>query len=81
MHIPFNLPCGLANFDIAHWRSFLESTADWRVEAKLWQRAGVGHARVPGAYFAALLNTEIAVPLSIAHDKGDSHTLWADASA
>ncbi|KAH9956088.1 hypothetical protein BC827DRAFT_1233928 [Russula dissimulans] len=52
MHFPFNLPCGLANFDIAHWRSSLESMADQR----------------------------IVVPLSIAHNKGDSHTLWADAS-
>ncbi|KAH9993047.1 alpha beta-hydrolase [Russula vinacea] len=59
VHFSSKLTCGLANFGIANWISFLENTADRRRDQR---RHEYGDER----------NPEIAVPLSIAHGDEDS---------
>jgi dipeptidyl aminopeptidase/acylaminoacyl peptidase len=69
------LTCGLANFGIAHWPSFLEHTADRRRDQR---RREYGNETDPEvrAFLGRIspLNNadKIAVPLSIAHGEEDS---------
>lgn len=75
VHFSSKLTCGLANFGIAHWPSFLEHTADRRRDQR---RAEYGDERDPEVRaflerISPLNNAEmIAVPLSIAHGEEDS---------
>ena len=75
VHFSSKLTCGLANFGIAHWPSFLEHTADRRRDQR---RQEYGDERDPEVRaflerISPLNNAEkIAVPLSIAHGEEDS---------
>jgi len=75
VHFSSKLTCGLANFGIAHWPSFLEHTADRRRDQR---RSEYGDERDPEVRaflerISPLNNAEkIAVPLSIAHGEEDS---------
>jgi len=75
VHFSSKLTCGLANFGIAHWPSFLEHTADRRRDQR---RQEYGDEREPDVRaflerISPLNNAEkIAVPLSIAHGEEDS---------
>ena len=75
MHFSSKLTCGLANFGIANWISFLENTADRRRDQR---RHEYGDERNPEVRaflerISPLNNAEkIAVPLSIAHGDEDS---------
>jgi dipeptidyl aminopeptidase/acylaminoacyl peptidase len=75
VHFSSKLSCGLANFGIANWLSFLEHTADRRRDQR---RQEYGDERDPKVRaflerISPLNNAEkIAVPLSIAHGEEDS---------
>ena len=75
MHFSSKLTCGLANFGIAHWPSFLENTADRRRDQR---RREYGDESDPDVRaflerISPLNNAEnITVPLSIAHGEEDS---------
>jgi len=75
VHFSSKLTCGLANFGITHWPSFLEHTADRRRDQR---RQEYGDERDPEVRaflerISPLNNAEkIAVPLSIAHGDEDS---------
>ncbi|KAK7035827.1 Alpha/Beta hydrolase protein [Favolaschia claudopus] len=75
IHFPTKFACGLANFPIAHWPSFLEKTAPLR---QAHRRGEYGDERKPEIreYLEKIspLNrtSEIKVPLQIAHGDCDS---------
>ncbi|KAI0255441.1 Alpha/Beta hydrolase protein [Lactifluus subvellereus] len=75
VHFSSRLRCGLANFGIAHWPSFLENTADRRRDQR---RREYGDERDAGVRaflerISPLNNAEkITAPLSIAHGEEDS---------
>ncbi|KAJ7063598.1 Alpha/Beta hydrolase protein [Mycena amicta] len=75
IHFPTRFACGLANFPIAHWPSFLEKTAPSRADHR---RGKYGDERIPEirAFLERIspLNrtSEITVPLQIAHGDSDS---------
>ncbi|KAJ7778634.1 Alpha/Beta hydrolase protein [Mycena maculata] len=75
IHFPTKFACGLANFPIAHWPSFLENTASVR---RSHRRAEYGDERIPGIReFLEKISpmnrtSEISVPLQIAHGETDS---------
>ncbi len=75
VHFSSKLTCGLANFGIAHWPSFLENTADRRRDQR---RREYGDESDPDVRaflerISPLNNAEkISVPLSIAHGDEDS---------
>jgi len=75
VHFSSKLTCGLANFGIAHFPSFLEHTADRRRDQR---RREYGDEREPDVRaflerISPLNNAEkIVVPLSIAHGEEDS---------
>ena len=82
MHFSSKLTCGLANFGIANWISFLENTADRRRDQR---RLEYGDERDPEVRaflerISPLNNAEkIAVPLSIAHGDEDSRVPLSEA--
>jgi dipeptidyl aminopeptidase/acylaminoacyl peptidase len=82
VHFSSKLRCGLANFGIAHWPSFLENTADRRRDQR---RREYGDERDAGvraflARISPLNNAEkITVPLSIAHGEEDSRVPVSEA--
>ncbi|KAJ7272993.1 Alpha/Beta hydrolase protein [Mycena rebaudengoi] len=75
IHFPTKFACGLANFPIAHWPSFLENTAPVR---RAHRRGEYGDERIPEirAFLEKISpinrTSEIAVPLQIAHGDTDS---------
>ncbi|KAH8993158.1 alpha beta-hydrolase [Lactarius akahatsu] len=75
VHFSSKLTCGVANFGIAHWPSFLENTADRRRDQR---RRKYGDESDPDVRaflerISPLNNAEkIKVPLSIAHGEEDS---------
>jgi dipeptidyl aminopeptidase/acylaminoacyl peptidase len=75
VHFSSKLTCGLANYGIANWVSFLENTADRRRDQR---RQEYGDERDPEvrAFLERIspLNNagKITVPLSIAHGEEDS---------
>ncbi|KAI0063028.1 alpha/beta-hydrolase [Artomyces pyxidatus] len=75
VHFSDQLTCGVANFGIAHWPSFLENTADHRRDAR---RVKYGDERIPAVRemlerISPLNNADkITVPLSIAHGENDT---------
>ena len=75
MHFSSKVTCGLANFGIANWITFLEKTADRRRDQR---RLEYGDERLADVRaflerISPLNNAEkIAVPLSIAHGEEDS---------
>ncbi|KAI9512128.1 Alpha/Beta hydrolase protein [Russula earlei] len=75
VHFSPKLTCGLANFGIAHWPSFLERTADRRRDQRRQEYGDERDADVRAFLerISPLNNAErIAVPLSIAHGEEDS---------
>ncbi|KAI0049720.1 alpha/beta-hydrolase [Auriscalpium vulgare] len=74
-HFSDRLTCGVANFGIAHWPSFLKNTADFRRDNR---RRKYGDERIPEVYeFLERISpvnnaAKITVPLSIAHGETDS---------
>src|ERR1700761_8597950 len=81
-HFSSKLACGVANFGIAHWPSFLRNTADHRRDAR---RQKYGDERIPriGEFLeriSPLNNAEkISVPLSICHGENDSRVTVEEA--
>lgn len=75
IHFPTKFACGLANFPIAHWPSFLENTAPSRRDHR---RGEYGDERIPEirAFLEKVSpinrTSEIAAPLQIAHGDTDS---------
>ncbi|KAJ7118865.1 Alpha/Beta hydrolase protein [Mycena epipterygia] len=75
IHFPTKFACGLANFPITHWTSFLENTAPSR---QAHRRGEYGDERIPEirAFFEKISPikraSEISVPLQIAHGDTDS---------
>ncbi|KAJ6546915.1 Alpha/Beta hydrolase protein [Mycena capillaripes] len=75
IHFPTKFACGLANFPIAHWPSFLEKTAPLR---QAHRRGEYGDERIPEirAFLEKVSpinrTSEIAAPLQIAHGDTDS---------
>ncbi|KAI0059189.1 alpha/beta-hydrolase [Artomyces pyxidatus] len=69
------LACGVANFGIGHWPSFLENTADHRRD---FRRRKYGDERVPEVRamlerISPINNADkITIPLSIAHGENDT---------
>jgi hypothetical protein len=75
VHFSSKLTCGVANFGIAHWVSFLERTADRRRNHRRQEYGDERDAEVRACLerISPLNNAEkIAVPLSIAHGEEDS---------
>ena len=75
MHFSSKLTCGVANFGIAHWVSFLKNTADRRRDQRRREYGDERDAAVRAFLerISPLNNAEkIAVPLSIAHGDEDS---------
>ncbi|KAJ7032743.1 Alpha/Beta hydrolase protein [Mycena alexandri] len=75
IHFPTKFACGLANFPIAHWPSFLEKTAPVR---QAHRRGEYGDERIPEirAFLEKISpinrTSEILAPLQIAHGDSDS---------
>ncbi|KAF7294658.1 hypothetical protein MIND_01002600 [Mycena indigotica] len=75
IHFPTRFACGVANFPVAHWPSFLEKTAPSRANHR---RGKYGDERIPEirAFLERIspINraSEIAAPLQIAHGDSDS---------
>lgn len=75
IHFPTKFACGLVNFPVAHWPSFLENTAPSR---RNHRRGEYGDERIPEirAFLERIspMNraSEIAAPLQIAHGDADS---------
>ncbi|KAJ7184401.1 Alpha/Beta hydrolase protein [Mycena filopes] len=75
IHFPTKFACGLANFPIAHWPSFLEKTATVR---QAHRRGEYGDERIPEirAFLEKISpinrTAEIMAPLQIAHGESDS---------
>ncbi|KAJ7677264.1 Alpha/Beta hydrolase protein [Mycena rosella] len=75
IHFPTRFACGLANFPIAHWPSFLENTAPVR---QAHRRGEYGDERIPEirAFLEKISpinrTSEISAPLQIAHGDTDS---------
>ena len=76
------LSCGVANFGIAHWPSFLRNTAPQRRD---FRRAEYGDERIPEILeflerISPINNaSDISVPLSIAHGEMDSRVTVEEA--
>lgn len=76
------LSCGVANFGIAHWPSFLRNTAPQRRD---FRRAEYGDERIPEILeflerISPINNaSDISVPLSIAHGETDSRVTVEEA--
>ena len=76
------LSCGVANFGIAHWPSFLRNTAPQRRD---FRRAEYGDERIPEILeflerISPINNaSNISVPLSIAHGEMDSRVTVEEA--
>lgn len=75
IHFPTRFACGLANFPVAHWPSFLENTAPVR---QAHRRGEYGDERIPEIReFLEKISpinrtSEIKAPLQIAHGDTDS---------
>jgi dipeptidyl aminopeptidase/acylaminoacyl peptidase len=75
IHFPTRFACGLANFPVAHWPSFLENTAPVR---RAHRRGEYGDERIPEIReFLEKISpinrtSEIKAPLQIAHGDTDS---------
>ncbi|KAJ7482383.1 Alpha/Beta hydrolase protein [Mycena galericulata] len=75
IHFPTKFACGLANYPIAHWTSFLENTASVR---QAHRRGEYGDERIPEIreFFEKISpinhTSKIAAPLQIAHGDTDS---------
>ncbi|KAJ7700253.1 Alpha/Beta hydrolase protein [Mycena olivaceomarginata] len=75
IHFPTRFSCGLANFPVAHWPSFLENTAPVR---RAHRRGEYGDERIPEIReFLEKISpinrtSEIKAPLQIAHGDTDS---------
>jgi dipeptidyl aminopeptidase/acylaminoacyl peptidase len=75
VHFSSKLTCGVANFGIANWISFLENTADRRRDQRRREYGDERDATVHAFLerISPLNNVEkITVPLSIAHGEEDS---------
>jgi hypothetical protein len=82
VHFSSKVRCGLANFGIAHWPSFLENTADRRRDQRRREYGDERDAEVRAFLerISPLNNAEkITVPLSIAHGEEDSRVPLSEA--
>lgn len=81
-HFSYKLVCGVANFGIAHWPSFLQNTAAHRRDGR---RLEYGDETIPEIReflerISPLNNaSKISVPLSIAHGETDSRVTVEEA--
>ncbi|KAJ6606356.1 Alpha/Beta hydrolase protein [Mycena vulgaris] len=75
VHFPTKFACGLANFPVAHWPSFLENMAPLR---QAHRRGEYGDERIPDirAFLERISpinrTSEISAPLQIAHGETDT---------
>jgi len=81
-HFSSKLACGVANFGIAHWPSFLQNTAAHRRAARRWEYGDETDPRIREFLerISPLNNaSKISVPLSIAHGETDSRVTIEEA--